>query len=182
MSSCAKELQVCRAALEKVMATTVDPSEFSMKFQERFSRLPTPTEMGTSLTKIAARKTLNYKDRQSLQSNYLKKFGKQPSKKQLDDMQRDVKDRRAVAELKARLQTLKFPSVPTTTPNGGGRQKRKRRSRRSKRRLRKRGSRGTKKQLQKLRRAIKKIKVRLTRCSRKRLKQWKGTKRWRRRH
>ena len=182
MAHCARELQRCRLALEKVTATTVDPSEFSMKFQERFSRLPTPTEMGTSLTKIAARKTLNYKDRQSLQSKYLKKFGRQPSKKQLDDMQRDVKQKRMEAELSARLVALDFPTAPTTDfPQGGGRKKKRRRCSKKRQRKKMLCYKGTKRQLQRLRKATKKFRVRLTRCSRKRLKRWKGTKRHRRR-
>ena len=155
--SLAIQLQQCKEELGRIKALTVSPSEFSGKFQERFHRLPTHTEMGRSLLKIQAVQELNYNDKISIIQGFRQLKGRNPSAEELKEMLKGVKMRRKESELQARLFSLSMPdvpSVPPKDPNARGRRLTKRRRRKSKKKKKKKKSK-TKKRKKKRRRRLK---------------------------
>lgn len=108
-----KQLKQCKESLAAM--------KFSQQFHKKFQRYPTPAELSKSLSKIAALKTLERKDRAALIEGYKKSHrGIAPSKAQLADLLRRVGERRTLTL----LQTL--PSVPTGAVGRGQRRKRSR--------------------------------------------------------
>jgi len=155
--SLAMQLQQCKEELGRIKALTVSPSEFSVKFKERFQRLPTHAEMGRSLSKIHVVRQSDYKDKMSIIEGFNKIKGRNPSGEELKEMLEGVKMRRKESELQARLFSLSMPdvpSVPPEDPNARGERLTKRRRRKSKRKKKKRKSK-TKKRKKKRRRRLK---------------------------